>query len=99
MYQPFSPELQILYSVVPSHGLELGLREPYYFYTRVLTYADAPIYIYIYIYRERERERERARERKRAGSMVIQVEAVLVETMRSTKIMMMMHTKFSGFST
>ena len=31
--------------------------------------------------------------------MVIQVEAVLVETMRSTKIMMMMHTKFSGFST
>ena len=46
-----------------------------------------------------ERERERERERKRAGSMVIQVEAVLVETMRSTKIMIMMHTKFSGFST
>ena len=63
MYQPFSPELQILYSVVPSHGLELGLREPYYFYTRVLTYADAPIYIYIE--RERERERERESERKK----------------------------------
>ena len=64
MYQPFSPELQILYSVVPSHGLELGLREPYYFYTRVLTYAHAPIYIYIYIEREREREREREKERE-----------------------------------
>ena len=66
-----------------------------YLHTRTHLY----IYIYIYIERERERERERARERKRAGSMVIQVEAVLVETMRSTKIMMMMHTKFSGFST
>ena len=97
MYQPFSPELQILYSVVPSHGLELGLREPYYFYT--LEYLHTWTHLYIYIEREREKERERERERKRAGSMVIQVEAVLVETMRSTKIMMMMHTKFSGFST
>ena len=75
-------------------GLNLGSEN---LITSILEYLHTRTHLYIYIYRERERERER--ERKRAGSMVIQVEAVLVETMRSTKIMMMMHTKFSGFST
>jgi len=77
-------------------GLNLGSEN---LITSILEYLHTRTHLYIYIYIYRERERERERERKRAGSMVIQVEAVLVETMRSTKIMMMMHTKFSGFST